>query len=182
MTLTFDDGPSPTLTQRLLTVLAKHGVKAAFFVVGERLQNGGIDTMKAAFDKGHQIGNHSFTHPDLAKKTVKQIKDELDKTQALIGKCAGPKKYFRPPYGSLNGDVKSVAAQGGYVTVLWDVDTLDWKKHDKSWMDEGLKHIKPKGRSIVLNHDIHKSTVDNVDAFITAIRKRFPQARFAPLA
>ena len=110
------------------------------------------------------------------------MEEELDKTQALIGKCAGPKKYFRPPYGAVNETVKSVAARGGYVTVLWHVETLDQKKRDKSWIEHGLKQIKPKGRSIVLNHDIHESTVDNVDAFITAIRKRFPQAQFAPLA
>jgi peptidoglycan/xylan/chitin deacetylase (PgdA/CDA1 family) len=179
---TFDDGPSKTLTPRLLAILAKHNIKAAFFVLGEMLRDGGIEIMKMAANQGHQIGNHSFSHSDLRKLSEDKIKAEIENTQALIGSCASPKKYFRPPYGATDAHVKAVAAAGDYTTVLWDVDTEDWKLRNASWIDLGLKQIKRTGRSIVLNHDIHATTVDNFDAFILAIKKQFPQAIFAQLA
>jgi peptidoglycan/xylan/chitin deacetylase (PgdA/CDA1 family) len=81
----------------------------------------------------------------------------------------------------MNGHVKAVAKQGGYTIVLWDVDTKDWQIRSPKWISHALPLIKPKGRFIILNHDIHASTVDNMDAFITAIRNRFPQVNFAPL-
>jgi peptidoglycan/xylan/chitin deacetylase (PgdA/CDA1 family) len=181
VTLTFDDGPSKTFTPQLLRVLAKQGVKAAFFVLGQRLQDGGVPIMKSAFNAGHQIGNHSFNHPLLTKLSEAEIADQLKKTHDLIADCASPKKYFRPPYGATNAHVKAVAMRGGYTTILWDDDTLDWQDRDPSWMATGLRLIKARGRTIVLNHDIHKSTVDNIDGFIDSIRKRFPNVTFLPL-
>ncbi len=181
VTLTFDDGPSTTLTPKLLQILATENIKAAFFVLGQRIEQGGAEIIRNASGQGHQIGNHSWDHPDLKTLSEAEIEDQLSKTQALIGKLSGPKKFFRPPYGSQNAAVKKVAKKLGLTTVLWTADSLDWKNHTAGWIDTALDAIHPTGRSIVLNHDIHKTTVDNVKDFIAAIRKRFPKVQFAPL-
>ena len=81
---TFDDGPSKALTPQLLSLLGKYGIKATFFVLGERLQNGGTDIMKAAFKQGHQIGNHSFDHPNLALLPESKIKDQLEDRKSVV--------------------------------------------------------------------------------------------------
>jgi peptidoglycan/xylan/chitin deacetylase (PgdA/CDA1 family) len=181
VTLTFDDGPDKALTPLLLQILAKHNIKAAFFVLGERLQAGGLDIMRSAHKQGHQIGNHSFNHPNLANLPVGQVREQIEKTQTLIGDCTSAKKYFRPPYGSLNGPVRDVAKKGGYTTVLWNDDSLDWKIRNASWIDGALSQIRHSGRTVVLNHDIHKSTVDNIESFIVSIRAKFPRVSFLPL-
>ena len=183
VTLTFDDGPFPALTLQVLPILAKHKIKAAFFFLGKRIaRDGGAEIMQRVFDAGHQIGNHTFSHPDLTRLTGAAIRQELETTQALIGDYASPRKYFRPPFRAINEHVEAVVARLGYTMTLWNVDTRDWETRSPAWIDAGLGQIRAKGRSIVLNHDKHATTVDNLDRFIVAIYERFPDVQFAPLA
>lgn len=171
--LTFDDGPSPKTTPKLLDILALHGVKAVFFVLGERVAaTGGRALVERAQREGHQIGNHSYSHRDLKTLSQPKVRDELRRTQNLIGTCAGDCNLFRPPYGSTNLLVTRVLQEEGYVTVMWNVDTLDWKlKKDGAWVEHGTTQIKAREDSLVLMHDIHPTTVDHVDAFIQRIKR-----------
>lgn len=181
VTLTFDDGPHPTRTPKLLDILGELGIKAAFFVLGERLSGTGATTLKRMRNSGHQVGNHSFSHKNLAKMAEADIKAELDKTQALIGDIGTQKKYFRPPYGALSAAVKKVAADGGWTTVLWDVDSEDWKLKNATWVDKAMSQMKSGGRHVVLMHDIHDFTVDAVKPFVEKVKAGLKNVSFVPL-
>jgi peptidoglycan/xylan/chitin deacetylase (PgdA/CDA1 family) len=122
-------------------------------------------------DRGHRIGNHSYTHPDLTTLSASQIRQEILKTDALIEPWVGPDKILRPPYGAHNGLVDQIAKNLGYRLVFWNVDTLDWNKlyQPDRWIQHGIDQIRGRDNSLVLNHDIHKTTVDNFDTFIQRI-------------
>lgn len=181
ITLTFDDGPHPTHTPKLLTTLGSLGIKAVFFVVGKQLEGAGAGILQRIKDLGHQVGNHSYSHANLAKLSEADVTSELGRTQTLIGAIGTQKKYFRPPYGSLNATVKKVATAAGMTTVLWNVDTLDWKHRSADWIAEGLGQIKSGGQYIVLMHDIHETTVSNVETFVSKLRTKLTSVTFTPL-
>lgn len=181
VTLTFDDGPHPTRTPKLLDTLGSLGIKAAFFVLGEKLA-ASATTLKRMRDNGHQIGNHSFDHANLSKLSEADVKAQLEKTQALIGPLGTQKKYFRPPYGAQSAAVKKVAADGGWTTVLWNVDTEDWKLKSDKWVDHGFAQMKSGSSHIVLLHDIHQFTVDAVKPFVEKVKAGLKDVQFVPLA
>jgi peptidoglycan/xylan/chitin deacetylase (PgdA/CDA1 family) len=170
--LTFDDGPDRTHTERVLKILDKLAIKATFFVVGENAKNR-LQLVKKAFDEGHRIGNHSYTHPDLTKLNEAQIRAEIQKTEDVVADYLGRDKIFRPPFGAHNALVDKVVAQLGYRLVFWNVDTLDWDPNyqpDK-WVQHGLNQIRSRDKSIVLNHDIQKTTADHLEMFIDRIKQ-----------
>jgi peptidoglycan-N-acetylglucosamine deacetylase len=176
---TFDDGPNPATTPKLLDILRQHEIKATFFVVGERLETQlARDIMLRAYKEGHHIGNHTYTHTDLRTLPTDRVREELNKTQLFIDAC-GPKTYklMRPPYGALNRAVRAILHDMGYTVVLWNVDTLDWKLRSSAWVDHGWDQINARQHSLVLMHDIHKTTVDNVEQLILKI-KGLPSAEF----
>ncbi len=170
--LTFDDGPHPKNTDVVLSTLDKLKIKATFFVVGENAKKLAT-VVKRVFDAGHRIGNHSFTHPDLTKLTAARVREEIQKTEDLILPYLGTEKLFRPPYGAHNAMVDGVIKQLGYRSIFWTVDTLDWdaKYQPKKWIEHGLEQIKSRDDCRVLNHDIHKTTSDNLGTFIEQINK-----------
>jgi len=170
--LTFDDGPNVNTTPKLLDILADHQIKATFFVVGERLDNANARQILArAYKEGHHVGNHTYTHADLRKLTAEQIRQELQKTESFIDAC-GPRNYklMRPPYGALNSTVSSMLHDLGYTAVLWNVDSLDWKLRSDAWVSHAMDQIEDRQHSLVLMHDIHPTTVNNVDALIRKIK------------
>lgn len=177
--LTFDDGPVPKTTGPLLDTLAEHDVKAMFFMVGRLLATpDGAALARRAHEEGHIVGNHSFSHPNLRKMSAADVRDELSRTHDLICECSGGCKYFGPPYGASGSTVDEVLSELGYTAVLWNVDTEDWKrKKNGEWVAHGMDQIKRREDSIVLMHDIHKSTVDHVEPLINRI-KRIPGHRF----
>jgi len=170
--LTFDDGPHPTQTDRVLKVLDQFAIKATFFVVGRNASNRKA-LVRKAYEAGHRIGNHSFTHRDLTKLTEAQVRDEIAKTHDLIAAYVGRDRIFRPPYGAHNARVDKVASSLGYRLVLWNVDTLDWssKYHPDKWVRHGIDQIRARDQSRVLNHDIHKTTADHLAKFINRIKQ-----------
>jgi peptidoglycan-N-acetylglucosamine deacetylase len=177
--LTFDDGPVSKTTLPLLDVLAKHNIKAMFFTVGRLLATKeGAAIAKRAQAEGHVVGNHSFSHPNLRGMNKEQVQDELKRTHDLICECAGGCKYFRPPFGSSSAVVSEVLQELQYTAVMWNVDTEDWKrKKNAEWVEFGMQQIKAREDSLVLMHDIHKTTVDHVGSLINRI-KRIPGSRF----
>ena len=169
--LTFDDGPHPTNTDKALSILDKHKIKATFFVVGSHASSYGALVSKA-FNAGHQIANHSFSHRDLTKLTEKEIKKEIEDTHKIIRNYLGGDWMFRPPYGAHNALVDKVSRDLGYRTVLWNVDTLDWDRRYQPdrWVQHGVDQIRARDSSTVLMHDIHATTVDNLDMFISRVK------------
>lgn len=170
--ITFDDGPSATQTPRLLKMLKERGIKATFFCCGQCVaQNPEI--AKQIVDEGHEIANHSWSHPLLTKMSEAAVKDQLDRTHNVIKQTTGvTPTLMRPPYGGFTVRQRAWAnAVWNYKTILWDVDTLDWKHHSPAKI-ESIALSEAKKGSIILCHDIHKTTVDAMPATLDALRAK----------
>jgi len=157
--LTFDDGPNPQWTPAILDILKEKGVKATFFVVGSEAERH-PEIVRRIVAEGHEIGNHSFSHPNLAEAPPALIRLELNATQRLIESLTGRSTtLFRPPY---NADSRpsnieelvpiQIAQSLGYMTILENVDPKDWQKPDKSQLIDRAKAELPQG-NIILLHD-----------------------------
>ena len=161
--LTFDDGPSKATTPRLLDMLAKRGIKVTFFVLGENVQEN-PEILKREIAEGHEIGNHSWNHPNLAKMSEEAVRSQLQRTQDLVFQLTGLKpKTMRPPYGSFTEHQRKWAnEQFGLKIALWEVDPLDWKKPGASVIAHRILSETHPGY-IILAHDIHAQTVDAME-------------------
>ena len=110
--LTFDDGPGP-YTAQLLDILDQHGAKATFFLIGSKV-SAQADVLRRMHARGHQLGNHSWSHPELPKLPVGQIAGEIDRTNDAIKQATGIKPtILRPPYGAVNGVILEQLRQIG---------------------------------------------------------------------
>lgn len=149
--LTFDDGPDPRFTPQVLNVLHKQGVKATFFVVGNRAKKFPA-LVKRIHHEGHLIGNHSFSHPNFGKRSLKQFQAEILSTEKIIQQTFGHRpKLIRPPYGEIKEPQIQWAKRNGYTVVNWNVDSLDWKGLGKSKVEANVLGAVGPG-SIVLFH------------------------------
>ena len=125
--LTFDISYNERNIDEILEVLDKYDVKATFFVVGNWIDEN-KDVVKKIYDRGHEIGNHSCTHPYFNEISEEDMKKELESTSKKIKDITGEDtKIFRPPYGEINEDGVKVCESLGYKVVNWDVDSMDWK-------------------------------------------------------
>ncbi len=158
--MTFDDGPSATLTPKLLDLLAAHHIKATFFVIGENVAEHPEIVARAA-SEGHEIGNHSWSHPNLAKMSQENVRSQLQRTDDAIKSAIGKSPtLLRPPYGSITDHEKKwIHDQFGYDIILWDVDPLDWKRPGPAVVRNRILKETRAG-SIVLSHDIHPGTIE----------------------
>jgi peptidoglycan/xylan/chitin deacetylase (PgdA/CDA1 family) len=128
LALTFDDGPNPLWTPRLLEVLAKHDVRATFFMVGRAAQEQ-PQLVRQVAAAGHLIGVHSWSHPDLALTPAAQVREELLRSRQTLEEMTGaPVKYFRPPFGARRPYVLRAAREMGLTPVLWNAMTSDWSE------------------------------------------------------
>ncbi|MEW5867499.1 MAG: polysaccharide deacetylase family protein, partial [Bacillota bacterium] len=125
--LTFDDGPDPEYTPKILKTLAAYRVKATFFFIGWRVQKY-PDLARQVASAGHEIGNHSFSHFRLTTLSLDEIRREISRTQDAIKAAINvTPQWFRPPYGSYNEDVRRLAKEEGAVMVLWTLSPEDWR-------------------------------------------------------
>jgi len=157
--MTFDDGPSEKLTPQLLDILAQHHIHATFFVIGKNVTQH-PEILQRAVREGHEIGNHSWTHPAFAKTRDESVRAELQKTDDAIRAAIGERPVLmRPPYGSITARQKKwINSEFGYRIILWDVDPLDWKRPGPSVVTRRIvKETRP--GSIILSHDIHPGTI-----------------------
>ncbi len=164
--LTFDDGPS-VYTEGLLDILSEHGVQATFFILGKsaRIQS---ETVSRMFAEGHQIGNHTWDHPNLTQLPDELILQQVRQTDDIVTQIIGqPTRHLRPPYGAYNDRVLAVS---GLPIIFWSVDPLDWRDRDAEIV--AARIIESPAGAIILTHDIHKTTVAAVPVIIEALRNR----------
>ncbi|HEV8618717.1 MAG TPA: polysaccharide deacetylase family protein [Candidatus Udaeobacter sp.] len=170
--MTFDDGPSATLTPKLLDLLAAHHIKATFFVIGENVAEH-PDIVARAAREGHEIANHSWSHPNLAKMSDESVRRQLWQTDEAIKSAAGTRPtLLRPPYGSITEREKRwIHDEFGYQIVLWDVDPYDWKRPGPAVVrNRILQETRP--GSIVLSHDIHPGTIEAMPSTFDALEAK----------
>lgn len=158
--MTFDDGPSATLTPKLLDLLAAHHIKATFFVIGENVAEYPEIVARAARE-GHEIANHSWSHPNLGKMSDESVRRQLQQTDDAIKNATGKRPtLLRPPYGSITAREKRwIHDEFGYDIILWDVDPYDWKRPGPAVVRARILNETRAG-SIVLSHDIHPGTIE----------------------
>jgi peptidoglycan/xylan/chitin deacetylase (PgdA/CDA1 family) len=170
--MTFDDGPSATLTPKLLDILAAHQIKATFFVIGENVAEHPEIVARAARE-GHEIGNHSWSHPNFGKMSDDGVRSQIQRTDDAIKSATGSRPtLLRPPYGSITAREKRwIHDQFGYQIILWDVDPYDWKRPGPSVVrNRILKETRP--GSIVLSHDIHPGTIEAMPSTFDALEAK----------
>ncbi len=123
--LTFDDGPHPGMTDRLLEVLREQNVPSTFFIVG-KMGDRYPELVRTIAAQGHEVANHTYNHPNLARSSKESVMDELDRTRTLIHQLTGQDNYlFRPPGGDYSRDTVKLTASAGYRMILWSVLTDD---------------------------------------------------------
>lgn len=154
--ITFDDGPSASQTPRLLDGLKERGAKATFFVLGQNAQNN-LDVIERAYNEGHEIASHTWSHYDLTGLSNAGVQDEIQSTARLLDKvCGGGSYLVRPPYGSTSSRVEAAA---GVPLVHWSVDPEDWRYRDADTVCAKIVDQAHDG-AIILVHDIYRSSVD----------------------
>ncbi|PSK96459.1 peptidoglycan/xylan/chitin deacetylase (PgdA/CDA1 family) [Murinocardiopsis flavida] len=158
--LTFDDGPGGR-TGDLLDMLAKHDAKATFFLTGEPVREF-APLVRREYAEGHEVANHTVTHPDLTTVSASSAEGELATVNALIRRETGfQPSLMRPPYGATDKSVAKASADNGLAEIIWSSDTNDWRDRDSSVVAKrAVADAKP--GAIILMHDIHPSTVDAV--------------------
>lgn len=150
--LTFDDGPDPDVTPRVLDTLAALNVRATFFVIGERAQQH-PELVRRIVAEGHLVANHSWDHAALPLRTSATIRADLERTQAAIEHACGVRPaWFRPPYGLRDPRVLSAARELGLRTSLWSVSPRDWQDPGADTVVERTLSVIEAG-DIVLLHD-----------------------------
>ena len=168
--LTFDDGPGQ-YEGRILSALEAVGGRATFFMVGNLVGSHAADVQRMVAD-GCEIGNHSYKHENLSKLSTSAIVSTIQKTNdALKAACGQPATVVRPPYGATGGNCKSALASMGYASILWSIDTLDWKtRNADSTVNSVLNNVKD--GDIVLMHSIYSQTAAAVERIVPALVQR----------
>ncbi|MGA5374837.1 polysaccharide deacetylase family protein [Streptomyces griseoincarnatus] len=181
LVLTFDDGPDPTWTPKMLDVLKKHDAHAVFFVTGT-MASRHPDLVQRMVDEGHEVGLHTFNHPDLSLQSKKRIDWELSQNQLALTGAAGIRtSLFRPPYSSFSAamdnkswPVTEYIGSRGYLTVVNNTDSEDWKRPG---VDEIIRRATPKNGegAIVLMHDSggdRSQTLAALDTFLPDLKDK----------
>ena len=154
--LTFDDGPHPVYTPKLLEGLRQRGVKVTFFVIGESAERY-PEIIKQICEDGHEIGNHTYSHVQLTCISKEKAIDEIEKTNRIISDACGTSpRYIRPPYGSYN---KKLSEETNLTPVLWTVDPRDWSVLNTQKV---VSHVvnRAKNGDVILLHDIFDTSVE----------------------
>ncbi|HVJ53599.1 MAG TPA: polysaccharide deacetylase family protein [Aliidongia sp.] len=177
VTLTFDNGPEPEVTPRVLETLRRTGVSATFFVIGQKLVAHRALAERAAAE-GHWIGNHTFTHSIPLGERVEADAPEMEigRTQAIIGDLAGAERLFRPNGGGgkLGPHLLSPAAadylkHGGFTCVLWNCVPEDWLDPE-GWADRALQDCRSRDWTLLVVHDLPTGAMAHLDRFIHGVR------------
>ncbi len=169
--LTYDDGPSPKTTAKLIKILKKHKAKATFFQLGQ-LAKRHPKLVRKIHQMGSEVANHSWDHDSLNRKSVKGAHQDLKRASAAIEKgCRCRVRLMRPPYGATDKGVDKAAKKAGLAEILWDIDTLDWSSRNPGKIKRKVLRGAARNR-IVLMHDIHRTTIAAQEDIIKGLKKR----------
>lgn len=150
--LSFDDGPHPTYTQEILSILAEYGVPATFFMVGENVLYY-PEAAEAVLAAGHEIGNHSYDHRRLTKLNEAGVRSQVSRCEEALASLGEYRPHLlRPPEGAMNATVRRVARAEGYRLILWDIDTRDWAHTPPDTITRNVLESVQAG-DIILMHD-----------------------------
>ena len=190
LTLSFDNGPEPEVTPRVLDILRERDIRTTFFVIGEKLGDPARRALAArAHDDGHWIGNHTFTHsiPLGQQPDANTAENEIGRTQAAIGALAHPQRWFRPFGGGGNLDdrllkpsVVDYLIRNKHSCVLWNAIPRDWEDPD-GWVDRALDQCRSQSWTLMVVHDLPTGAMDHLEDFLdrakaldARIRQEFP--------
>ena len=168
--LTFDDGPAAP-DNRILAALEAVGGRATFFMVGQNVK-GHPDIIRRMVADGCELGNHSWSHPQLNKLSAGEVRSQINRTNDAIAAVAGHgATVMRCPYGATGGSVKSVLGDMGYASILWSIDTLDWKtRNASSTVSSVLNNVKD--GDIILMHSLYGATAEAVETMVPELVRR----------
>ncbi len=154
--LTFDDGPTPEITEWVLAELQAYGMKASFFCIGDNIRKY-PEIFQKTIAEGHAVGNHTFNHLNGWKTATEQYIENALKGKEIIEKHIAEAPLFRPPYGKIKGAQAKILKQLGYKIIMWDVISVDYDAtvSKEDCLDNVLRNIKP--GSIVVFHDSVKA-------------------------
>ena len=169
--LSFDAAWGNEDTSQILDILAKHQIKVTFFMTGDWVENYPED-VKAIYAAGHDLGNHSNSHPDMTTLSNSQKTEELMTVHNKVKELTGFDMFlFRPPFGSYDNQVVLNAADNGYYTIQWAVDSLDWKDYGVDAIIDTVCNHKHLGcGSIILCHNGAQYTAQALDTLITNLK------------
>ncbi|MBI5233767.1 MAG: polysaccharide deacetylase family protein [Deltaproteobacteria bacterium] len=170
--LTFDDGPHPINTPRILDILKGYNAKATFFLVGECVERH-PEICKRMIAEGHDIGGHGQTHRILRHIPINEIRREIETSFETIRRCVGiDTRLFRPPHGKLGIGLLFYTVRHGITTVLWSISPDDWLETKKP--DEILGDINRgfRGGDIVLLHDVMDTIVEMLPRLMETFKKK----------
>lgn len=167
ISLTFDDGPNPKTTPKLLDILKDKGVNATFFMLGQNVvKNEAI--VKRTAEEGHEVASHSYSHPQLTELSPERINEEVQNTDKAIYRAIGKLPTdFRPPYGAVTPEVAAIINKP---IIQWSVDSQDWQSHNVDKIIQRV-HDTEYNDAIILMHDIHPETVEAVPIVIDRLRE-----------
>jgi polysaccharide deacetylase family sporulation protein PdaB len=174
LALTFDDGPHPKETNEVLDVLKKYDVKATFFIAGKHA-NWYSEPLIRASKEGHEIGNHTFNHPDISNLSNEQLEEEILKCEEVLLKVTGKRPtLFRPPYGSYKqSELTEIVNKLGYKVVLWTtVDAKDWKNPGAENIANTIINNAKNGDIILLHDYATENTVEALDILIPKMQSK----------
>ena len=169
--LTFDAGYENGCTEKILDILKKHNVPAAFFLVGNYMERN-ADLVRRMVDEGHIVGNHTMHHYDMSKLEdkaafEKELTDLEDLFRGLTGKELP--KYYRPPQGTYSQKNLQMAKQMGYKTVFWSLAYVDWKNDAQPTQEEAFNKLLPRTHNgaVVLLHSTSQTNAQILDELLT---------------
>lgn len=154
--LTFDDGPNPKYTPRILRILAEYEAKATFFTIGENAEKH-PDLVEQMIHAGHSIGNHTYNHNACSLKTWASLKQEII---AFLRPKKNNRFLFRPPHGKFSFLLLLLAIRKRFSIILWSIDSMDWLKGGKEEILGNVNSLRTKGGDIILLHDDLESTCE----------------------
>lgn len=169
--LTYDDGPSPGVTETVLKELDKRSLTATFFMIGKKAEMyPGL--AKDVADAGHEIANHTYTHPALSSLKQDRVNYELQKAQDVLHNVTGKNPvWFRPPYGAFRKDQGPIPRSKSLGVAMWSVDPRDWARPGASAIVQRVVSMTLPG-SIILLHDLHSQTAEATGALLDQLMEK----------
>jgi peptidoglycan/xylan/chitin deacetylase (PgdA/CDA1 family) len=169
--VTFDDGPNPRMTPQILTELAKRKIHSTFFLIGRNVK-ARPELAKAMVEQGHEVANHTFTHPTLSKLSDAAVADELRRGQDTLHAATGvTPNLFRPPYGAFKRTQAALAVREQLDILMWSVDPRDWSQPGVEKIQQTV-NMETKPGAIVLLHELHAQTLEALPTLLDDLQGR----------